>query len=398
MELYEKFLVAGQRVSTDSRRVERGSLFFALKGDNFDGNQYAARAIESGAVAAVVDDPTMVVSDRYIVVEDVLDTLQQLALYHRQRLGLKIVALTGSNGKTTTKEFLRLALQTKFKVCATAGNLNNHIGVPLTLLSFTRDIEIGIVEMGASHCGEIAALCRIARPDVGLITNIGRAHLEGFGGGDGVRRGKGELFDFLEQNGGTALYNTDNEVLTAMIADRKRLLAIGYNGDVEHVKLNIFGTYNLSNAAAAIAVATFMGVEKQAATTAVQAFVPMGNRSEIIKTERGNTIVVDCYNANPSSMESAIREFLSSNYPCKVLILGDMKELGEYAKQEHEKIVEMTSGEKTYYVGEHFMSVGARNAFLTVDNIREHATEIRGATVFLKGSRSIGLELLLDTL
>lgn len=398
MELYDVFLAAGQKVSTDSRRVERGSLFFALKGDNFDGNRYAARAIEAGAAMAVVDDPQVAVSDRYIVVADVLETLQQLALCHRQKLGVKIVALTGSNGKTTTKEFLKLALGVKFRISATEGNLNNHIGVPLTLLSFTGDTEIGIVEMGASHCGEIASLCQIARPDVGLITNIGRAHLEGFGGGDGVRRGKGELFDFLAQNGGVALYNTDDEVLLAMASERKGLRAIGYKCDEQHVKLNIFGAYNVKNAAAAIAIAEFMGVQKQAATKAVQAFVPVGNRSEIIKTERGNTIVVDCYNANPSSMDSAIREFLGSNYPCKILILGDMKELGEYAKVEHEKVVQMVGSQRAYYVGDQFVDIGAPGAFTDVEHATEAVREITNATIFLKGSRYVGLERLLDVL
>lgn len=401
--LYELFLECEGRVSTDSRRVERGSLFFALRGDNFDGNRYAALAIEAGAAYAVVDDASVAdYSGRYVVVDNVLRALQDLARYHRVRLGIPIVALTGSNGKTTTKEFLRLALGVKFRVEATRGNLNNHIGVPLTLLSFTQQTQLGIVEMGASHCGEIAELCSIAGANVGLITNVGRAHLEGFGGLDGVRRGKGELFDYLAASSGVAVYNAEDQTLCDMIAERGGLSSVGYYPSQMQVGSSLFGQYNVLNAAAAVAVAEFLGVETAAAADAVALYSSDNNRSEVTQTARGNTLVVDCYNANPSSMAAALAEFakLDTAKP-KVLIIGKMGELGDYSHAEHHAVVEAIESmeiDSKYFVGDEFSFV--EGCFPNAESLKKHFTDhpIEGCAVLLKGSRSVRLEQLLENL
>lgn len=398
-ELYKIFLANGRKVTTDSRKIERGALFFALKGDNFDGNRYAAKALESGAAVAVVDDKKVADgSSKYIVVADVLSALQALALYHRKQLNIEIVALTGSNGKTTTKEFLKLALATKYRIQATVGNFNNHIGVPLTLLSLQNNTQIGIVEMGASHCDEIASLCAIALPKIGLITNIGKAHLEGFGGVDGVRKGKGELFDFLQTTSGVAIYNADDPTLTDMVSQRANLKSVAYKIDEKDIKLNIFGKYNIQNAASAMAIANYFGVENQTAIDAIASYNANNNRSQIVQTKRGNTLIVDCYNANPSSMRAAIEEFISSPYINKVAIIGDMKELGSYAADEHKKIEKLSAViEKRYFVGDIFCSIGATNAYLDTASLAQELN-VKNSTILLKGSHSIGLENLIDIL
>lgn len=398
-ELYKIFLANGRKVTTDSRKIERGALFFALKGDNFDGNRYAAKALESGAAVAVVDDKKVADgSSKYIVVADVLSALQELALYHRKQLNIEIVALTGSNGKTTTKEFLKLALATKYRIQATVGNFNNHIGVPLTLLSLQNNTQIGIVEMGASHCDEIASLCAIALPKIGLITNIGKAHLEGFGGVDGVRKGKGELFDFLQTTSGVAIYNADDPTLTDMVSQRANLKSVAYKIDEKDIKLNIFGKYNIQNAASAMAIANYFGVENQTAIDAIASYNANNNRSQIVQTKRGNTLIVDCYNANPSSMRAAIEEFISSPYINKVAIIGDMKELGSYAADEHKKIEKLSAViEKRYFVGDIFCSIGATNAYLDTASLAQELN-VKNSTILLKGSHSIGLENLIDIL
>lgn len=398
-QLYDLFLKANGKVSTDSRRIESGALFFALKGDTFDGNIYAHTALNSGASVAVVDNAKLDDgSGRFFVVLNVLTALQDLARYHRSVIGIPIIALTGSNGKTTTKEFLKLALSVKFNVDATLGNLNNHIGVPLTLLSFTGVTQIGIVEMGASHVGEIAALCDIARPNAGLITNIGRAHLEGFGGADGVRKGKGELFDFLQSHGGTAIYNAKDDTLSAMVAERKGLSSIAYNPDAETIHLKIYGLYNVANAAAAVAASAYFEVDHKAAVKAVESYKPTNNRSQIISTTSGNTIVADCYNANPSSMTLAVEQFIASDFQNKVAILGDMKELGVYEDEEHKKIVELTSPiSQCYFVGEIFTRIGAPNSYKDMESLAAKL-KITKSTILLKGSHSIGLEKLIEIL
>ncbi len=330
-------------VSTDSRRIEAGSLFFALRGASFDGNRFAADALARGAAYAVVDDPAAATDrDRTILVPDVLAALQELAREHRRELGLPILAITGSNGKTTTKELVSRVLAERFEVYATRGNLNNHIGVPLTLLAMTRDTEFGIVEMGASACGEIALLCSIAEPNYGLITNIGRAHLEGFGGPEGVRRGKGELFDYLAENGGRAFVAVRDDTLVAMAVRRDPMAVEYYSAALgDGVENHLEGDYNRANIAAAIAVGRYFDVDEARIRHAIASYRPDNNRSQRTETER-NTLVVDCYNANPSSMRAALANFRAEPLgprASKVLILGDMLELGAWSEEEHAQAV-----------------------------------------------------------
>ena len=298
-------------------------MFFALRGDNFDGNRYASSALEKGAVVAVVDDQSVAVDERYVVVPDVLTALQELAHRHRQSLAIPFLAITGTNGKTTTKELTAAVLSEKYKTHYTQGNLNNHIGVPLTLLSIPSDAEFAIIEMGASAQGEIALLASIASPDYGLITNIGRAHLEGFGGVAGIRKGKGELYDFLLSKGGTALYRREDEVLSEMVAERGGLQSVGYTTALaEGVESNLVGDYNRFNIAAALAVGEYFGVPKELALRGVAGYVPSNNRSQSQKTGR-NLLTVDCYNANPSSMAVAIANHAGAHheaYPLKIMI------------------------------------------------------------------------------
>lgn len=394
--MYKLYLAAKGRVSTDSRKTEPGALFFALRGDAFDGNRYAEQAIAQGALAAVVDDPALKDKAGMVWVPDVLEALQNLANEHRRALGIPIVGLTGSNGKTTTKEFLKRALGVNYRVGATVGNLNNHIGVPLTLLHFTDEVEIGIVEMGASHCGEIAQLCRIAEPSAGLITNVGRAHLEGFGSPDGVRRAKGELFDHLAATGGVVFYNEQDQTIEQMVAER--------NGFVERVpystsgiNLSLFGQYNVQNAAAAVAVAEFFGVERTDALAAVAGYTPDNNRSQTVETEQGNSLIVDCYNANPSSMGAAITEFSTFGAKPRVAILGQMGELGDYTAAEHEWIAKLALEQigHTLFIGEHFKPFVANGLwFENTKALSEYLSKhpIANHSILIKGSRSVALE------
>jgi len=360
-ELYLLFL-NHPAISTDSRTVERNSLFFALKGENFNGNSYALTALENGAKYAVIDEATYKLSEQYILVDDALKTLQELSRMHRVRLKIPIIAITGTNGKTTTKELITSVLSKVFKVTATKGNLNNHIGVPITLLSMTQETQIGIVEMGANHPGEIAALCEIALPDFGLITNVGKAHLEGFGSFEGVRNTKAELYRFIERNNGKIFRNTSNPWLTEMareldtISYRTTPEGDGIEGEiVQHsptlvfrakfpkgwlyLKTNLAGGYNLENAMAAVCVGNYFGVDPLEIAKAIGTYKPTNNRSQFIKTAF-NTILMDAYNANPSSMEAALENFKTFDAPTKGIILGDMFELGEASREEHQKIAD----------------------------------------------------------
>ncbi len=356
-ELYRKHPV----VTTDSRRIEPGSLFFALRGENFDGNRFAADALRQGAAYCIVDDPAAAADPRCLPVDDVLGTLQQLGLHHRRRLGIPVIALTGSNGKTTTKELIRSVLEKKFRVAYTRGNLNNHIGIPLTLLSIRPEDQIAVVEMGANHRGEIASYCRYTEPDYGLITNIGKAHLEGFGGLSGIRQGKGELFDYLHRAGGTAFCNLDDPAVTGIARRYPDLKTVSYGTDGMEASLSprneltlryqgvsvashLVGGYNAANIAAAIAFGEYFGVPLQRIAEGIGGYVPENFRSQ--RVEAGsNVLYLDMYNANPSSMEAAVRNFLEvdERVPRKMAILGDMLELGEQSAEEHRKIVGLTS-------------------------------------------------------
>ena len=411
--MYDLFL-ACSGVSTDSRNVLYGSMFFALHGEHFDGNRFAADALESGAAYAVVDDPRVAVDDRYLVVVDTLPALQRLAAHHRRALGITILAVTGTNGKTTTKELTARVLARKFNVSVTRGNLNNHIGVPLTLLSMTRGTEFGIVEMGASAEGEIRALCEIAQPDFGVITNVGRAHLEGFGSEEGVRRAKGELYDYLAMRGFAAFVADDDPVLMEMAGERPALRKFLYNdSSATGIANPLSGGYNVHNMATAVAVGQYFGVGEDEVREAIESYVPENNRSQVIETAR-NTVVADCYNANPSSMRAAIEALAGAGSPRrKTVILGDMRELGAYSEAEHTGVLELLEAlgiDDIYLVGSGFIqalrdyhSMPGETHVMTFEDTFEarkyfSGNPLSGRLILLKGSRLTALEKLLDVL
>ena len=404
-------------VTTDSRAISEGALFVALRGASFDGNRFAVDALNKGAAYAVVDDATVIeqapeeLTDRLFLVEDTLGALQDLAREHREVLGIPILAVAGSNGKTTTKELVSRVLAEKYEVYATRGNLNNHIGVPLTLLAMDHTTEFGVVEMGASACGEIALLTSIAKPNYGILTNIGRSHLEGFGGVEGIRRGKGELFDYLDSTGGRAFVPADDEVLSAMAAERKNMaveyFAFATSNGVEH---QLEGDYNLKNIAAAMSIGRYFDVDENRIRHAIATYTPTNNRSQRSVTDR-NTLIVDCYNANPSSMRASLESFLSerSEQP-RVCILGDMLELGEWSAEEHSSIVKLVVAgdfDRIWLVGKHFGQAAATVAddprvscFASREEVaqRLETEPIEGALILVKGSHSIGLEKLIPLL
>ena len=400
-------------VSTDTRRIEPGSLFFALRGATFDGNEFAAEALARGAACAVVDDPAAATDERTLLVPDTLGALQELAREHRRALGIPVLAVAGSNGKTTTKELVSRVLAERFDVCATRGNLNNHIGVPLTLLSMTRDTQFGVVEMGASACGEIARLASIAEPNYGILTNIGRSHLEGFGGPEGIRRGKGELYDFLAANGGRIFVREEDPVLTQMAAERPELAAERYSEHLaDGVESRLAGDYNRYNMAAAVAIGRYFDIDDERIRHAIAGYVPDNNRSQRLETAH-NTLVVDCYNANPSSMRAAVGDFLAEPLGTRtrrVLILGDMLELGAWSAEEHAAILGLALQDpaaEIHLVGPRFAEAAEALAKAdttgTAGRIRRYPARdelaetlrlrpIAGALVLLKGSHGIGLD------
>ena len=407
-ELYDLFL-KHPRISTDTRKIEPDSIFFALRGANFDGNRFVAEALEKGAAFAVSDDAGAAAADeRILYAGDTLQALQELAREHRRALGIPILAISGSSGKTTTKELVSRVLGERFAVCATRGNLNNHIGVPLTLLSMTRDTEFGVVEMGASACGELALLTSVAEPGYGILTNIGRAHLAGFGGPEGIRRGKGELFDYLAANGGRAFVPSDDRVLTEMAAERDSLAAEYYPVSLaDGMENHLEGAYNRYNIAAAVAVGRYFGIPDERIRHAIAGYVPDNNRSQRTETAR-NTLVIDCYNANPLSMRLAVVSFLAEplgRRQRRVLILGDMLELGEWSAHEHTEIIRQAAQSpdaELLLVGSEFTqacaSLPEKPARTTLCPTREELlsrlrlSPVENALVLLKGSRGIGLE------
>lgn len=412
-ELYDIFEIA-TGVTTDSRKVENGNLFFALHGDNFDGNLFAINALESGACYAVVDSDVAVtdkphLTERLIRVDDTLAALQQLAAEHRNRLAIPIIGIVGSNGKTTTKELIASVLADKYEIYATRGNLNNHIGVPLTLLAMTRDTEFGIVEMGASAQGEIALLCSIAQPNYGLITNIGNAHLEGFKGPEGIKRGKGELFDYLQQSGGRAFVPQEDSVLKQMAEQRDNMAIEFYSRTIANsYKSNLEGDYNRYNIAAAVAVGSYFGIDSERLAIAIENYTPTNNRSQRVVTQQGNNLIIDCYNANPSSMAAALENMAVVESDKKVLILGDMLELGEWSQEEHCKILQMAmqiEGAEILLVGSHFAAAAefleaGTKLFPTTAEVSDYLLthKYTATTILLKGSRGIALEKLINLL
>ena len=413
--LYNSFL-GSTGVTTDSRKIEVGALFFALHGASFDGNDYAIAALEQGASAAVIDREDILeanpdYAERLILVDDTLQALQALAQEHRRRLAIPIIAIAGSNGKTTTKELVSRVLAEKFEVSTTKGNLNNHIGVPLTLLSMTEATEFGVVEMGASAQGEIALLCSIAEPNYGILTNIGLSHLEGFGGVEGIRKGKGELFDHLDQNGGRAFVAEEDKVLCEMACEREDLAVEYYSRSIgEGFRSNLTGDYNRYNIAAAVEIGRYFGVADERIAEAILSFSPDNNRSQAVKTER-NQLVVDCYNANPSSMEVALDNIATMEAEHKVLILGDMLELGKWSEEAHINILRkadkvaakiiLVGGEfaKAFVaVGEELQAEYALYPTTAEVLVALEKEPISGALVLLKGSRGIKLEQLVVAL
>ena len=403
-------------VTTDSRKIEVGALFFALHGASFDGNDYAVAALEQGASVAVIDRKDILESnpeksEQLILVEDTLQALQALAHEHRCRLAIPIIAIAGSNGKTTTKELVSRVLAEKFEVSTTKGNLNNHIGVPLTLLAMSSETEFGVVEMGASAKGEIALLCSIAEPNYGILTNIGLSHLEGFGGVEGIRKGKGELFDHLNENGGRAFVPQEDEVLSKMAAEREDLAVEGYSRSIgEGFKSNLTGDYNRYNIAAAVEIGRYFGVADERIAEAILSFQPDNNRSQAVKTEH-NSLVVDCYNANPSSMEAALDNIATMEGEHKVLILGDMLELGEWSAEAHQNILRKADkvAEQIILVGGEFtkahgvVSVELESNYALYPTTAEAKVAldekpILNSLVLLKGSRGIALEKLIEKL
>lgn len=423
-KLYQKYRESG-KVSTDTRQITPGSVFFALKGDKFNANEFAAEALRKGASAAVVDEAKYATDDRYFLVNDSLGTLQKLARCHRDKLGIVIVGLTGSNGKTTSKELLNSVLSKKYKTYATKGNLNNHIGVPLTILAMDDSIELGIVEMGANHVGEIALLCSIANPTHGFITNIGKAHIGTFGGFENIIRAKSELYQHLITTNGQVFINSNNEILTNMAKRFAKPLFYPKKGDYYHSELlasdpflriqaengeeittQLVGGYNFENAAAALCIGKFFGVDEKLANQAVADYVPGNMRSQIVK-KGSNTIILDAYNANPSSMAAAIENLAAMNASKKVAILGDMFELEEEAEAEHRaigKLLKQKSFDRVYLCGKLMQSAKQEfpNAVLferKEDLIAElKRNPVVDSTILVKASRGIGLETIVEFL
>jgi UDP-N-acetylmuramoyl-tripeptide--D-alanyl-D-alanine ligase len=412
------------KISTDTRKIESGSIFFALKGDNFNGNLFALEALNKGAAYVIVDE-VINAHENIIQTEDVLSCLQKLANHYRKKLSAKIIAITGSNGKTTSKELIHAVLKEKYKVFATKGNLNNHIGVPLSLLAIKSNDEFAIIEMGANHQKEIEQLCAIAEPDFGIINNIGKAHLEGFGGEEGVKKGKGEMYDFISNHNRKLFVNADDTLLMEMsknierivyghaksnytygkIVDEKDLLTIELEENIS-IKTNLVGNYNFSNVMLAACIGKYFNVSLETIKKGIENYEPTNSRSQLIKKEK-NTIILDAYNANPSSMRSALANFHQSDFKNKIVILGDMFELGIYAEQEHQFVIDQA-------ISKHFESVIlCGKAFYelksNIDNIYFYENteackadlekfNFKNKTILIKGSRSMALEQLLEVI
>lgn len=434
--LYQIFLKC-QSVTTDSRNCPDGSLFIALKGGSFNGNAFAGKALESGCAYAIVDEGEYAVEgdQRYILVDDCLQTLQQLANYHRRQLGTRVIGITGTNGKTTTKELIAAVLTQKYNVLFTQGNLNNHIGVPVTLLRLKEEHELAVIEMGANHPEEIRFLCGIAEPDYGIITNVGKAHLEGFGSFEGVIKTKGELYDFLrgkksslnEKEDTCIFIHHDNPWLKNIAGGLKQIpygtqddlyinghitgnspyLAFewkaGKDGELHQIQTQLIGEYNFPNALAAVTIGRFFGVEAGDIDEALAGYTPQNNRSQLQQTE-DNTLIIDAYNANPTSMMAALQNFRNMTAPKKMLLLGDMRELGAESLPEHQKIVDYIkeSGfEEVWLVGDQFASV--RHSFKTYPGVQEVIKDLKdskpkGYTILIKGSNGIRLSTAVEYL
>lgn len=426
-QIYKKY----PNITTDTRRIEKDSIFFALKGANFNGNTFAEQALQMGAKYVVVDEEIYNINEQYIVVEDVLKTLQDLANYHRKQLNIPIIGITGTNGKTTTKELLYAVVSQKYKTYATKGNLNNHIGVPLTVLAIDDSIEVAIIEMGANHVGEIAFLCAIAEPTHGLISNVGKAHLEGFGSFEGVKKTKGELYDWLQDHQGTLFLQADNSHLRDMAATRHidKILTYGFSekndvigkllkatpllqiswkrsGESENyvVDTQLTGSYNTENFLAAIAVGLHFNGSPEEINSGIAGYRPTNNRSQIMKTAQ-NTLICDYYNANATSMAAALDNIRIIAAEKKAIILGDMFELGAESFEEHRKIVDNVKSlfaDRKIFVGKAFFEHRNEDAEFYTTTVEAKAAliekPISGATILLKASRGMAFENLVENL
>ncbi len=422
--LYEKFLACGS-VSTDTRSIARGSLFFALKGENFNGNQFAQQALENGAAYVVIDEPKHQHDDRCLLVDDALTALQDLAHHHRMTLDIPVIGVNGTNGKTTTKELLHAVLSQKYRTLATRGNLNNHIGVPLTLLQLTSDTELAIIELGANHVGEIAALCQIAHPTHGLTTNIGKAHMEGFRGLAGAIRGESEQYDYLSKTDGAVFINSQDELLSRMSKRFSQPYFYPASGDYLHctllsadpfvvyqpeggdpIETQLVGAYNFENIAAALCIGKYFEVSAEAANEAVRTYQPTNKRSQIVR-QGTNTIILDAYNANPDSMQAAIRNLEVMQAAQKAVILGDMYELGEDTEVEHRALGELLASgsiRRVLFCGELMRAAHQvcprSDYFLDKVALEEHLRQhpVENSTVLVKGSRGMAMETFLELL
>jgi UDP-N-acetylmuramoyl-tripeptide--D-alanyl-D-alanine ligase len=423
-KIYEKYLET-RLVSTDTRQIAAGSIFFALKGDKFNANEFASQALAKGASYAVIDEEKFKANDRCLLVKDVLETLQDLARYHRSQLKIPVVALTGSNGKTTSKELLNAVLGKKFKTLATKGNLNNHIGVPLTLLSIGQEAELAIVEMGANHLREIELLCSIAQPTHGFITNIGKAHIGTFGGFENIIKAKSELFEYLAKSGGEVFVNSNNAIVMEQAKGFSAPFLYPKKGDYYHaeflgadpmvklqaengevIETNLIGGYNFENMAAALCIGKYFGVDPKLANQAIGDYVPGNMRSQVMK-KNSNTIILDAYNANPSSMKAAIENMAAMKSDKKVLILGDMFELEEEADKEHQEIgrlIKELGFQEVYLCGSLFKTAlhefPLAKYFPKKDELINELKQfpLTNATILVKASRGIGLETVVEYL
>ncbi|HMM04072.1 MAG: UDP-N-acetylmuramoyl-tripeptide--D-alanyl-D-alanine ligase [Prevotella sp.] len=428
MEISELYKIYKQypEVSTDTRNSPKDSIFFALKGANFNGNEYAEKAIDSGCSYAIVDEPKYATRPNIILVEDCLDTLQKLANHHRKQLKTPVIGITGTNGKTTTKELITSVLSQEYNVLATQGNLNNHIGVPLTLLRIKKEHEIAIIEMGASHVGEIKVLSEMAMPNYGVITNIGHAHIEGFGSYENVIKAKGELYEYIRSTrDGKIFIDYDNSLLREM-SEGITSIYYGLEEDLfisgkvlsirpflefewkfgsrrNKVKTNLIGEYNLSNALAAITIGKYLGVKASLICKAIEEYQPTNNRSQLKETDK-NMLIIDAYNANPTSMHAALENFDHMDVNHKVLILGDMKELGPDTDLEHQKVADYVSHhnfDRVIFVGDNFSRITTDYPrFKDLDSLKYYLKEnpIEDSYILLKGSRGVQLERCIDVL
>ncbi len=421
--LFQKYPI----VITDSRKVVPNSIFFALKGDNFNGNKFALNTLENGCRYAIVDEEEYAIDDRFILVDDVLTCLQDLSREHRRALCIPILAITGTNGKTTTKELVNEVLRKKFRTSATQGNFNNHIGVPLTLLAMNSETEFGIVEMGANHSGEIKMLCEIAEPNYGLITNVGKAHLEGFGSFEGVKRTKKELYDYLFANDGEIFVNCENEHLLGMLNKQKKVF---YGNSEEafskarflqaepkliielrsaigklYIKTQLIGAYNFENVLAAVTLGRYFKIDEIDIKEALESYIPSNNRSQLMKTDK-NVLFLDAYNANPTSMIAAIENFASMKMKNKFLILGDMLELGDESQKEHLDLLSLLNKKElsdTLLVGSIFSNLTSTYKFKSFENVDDlleylEKLDLRDKYILIKGSRGIKLEKAIEKL